>query len=200
MASMITASSLQKEYITLTVQVTKDGVPVIYEHPMIQGIGFDLNVTDLTFEQFQNLPLPSWLQEIKMNRGLLSLPLSLLSHNSISISISMSCFRFPTGSSFNIFEEKKKVLESGTPSLIHSVYVSLADLLKVRSFVRSFIFLLSPLISTCPLNSMPTRELESAWRLPISGGAFLACSKWLRTSQQMNMWIPYLNAYMIMQV
>jgi len=97
--SMITASSLAKEYIMLTVQVTQDGIPVVYDKSSIDSLPFDLTVSDLTLNQFLQLSPPSWFQEIRAQKGSL----------------------------FNEQAEKKKVLRTGTPSLIHEIHVSLQD-------------------------------------------------------------------------
>jgi len=99
--SMITASSLAKEYIMVSVQITRDGIPVIYDKAVVEGTEFDLAVSDLTCAQFLRLPMPQWLQQEKAKKG----------------------------EGFNEAEEREKVLKSGTPSLLHSIHTTLQDVL-----------------------------------------------------------------------
>ncbi|KAF9433256.1 phosphate system positive regulatory protein pho81 [Entomortierella beljakovae] len=52
--SYITASSLSGEYIQLSIQMTRDLIPVIYPHWHLPVEGFDLSVSDVTFSQFKS--------------------------------------------------------------------------------------------------------------------------------------------------
>lgn len=55
--SFVTASSLSDEYIVLTVQLTRDGVPVIYpEWAVGLTANFEVPISDLTADQFSSLP------------------------------------------------------------------------------------------------------------------------------------------------
>ncbi|KAK2466431.1 hypothetical protein APHAL10511_002073 [Amanita phalloides] len=51
----LTISSLQGEYVRVTVQVTKDRQPVIYSDWFLPTADFDLCVCDVTFAQFESL-------------------------------------------------------------------------------------------------------------------------------------------------
>jgi CDK inhibitor PHO81 len=53
--ALVTASSLSGEYIRLEVQVTRDGVPVIYSHFKLPVDGIDVGVSSVTYAQFQAL-------------------------------------------------------------------------------------------------------------------------------------------------
>jgi CDK inhibitor PHO81 len=53
--TLVTASSLSGEYINVVVQVTKDGVPVVYPEWRLPVGGLDIGVPDVTFEQFTSL-------------------------------------------------------------------------------------------------------------------------------------------------
>jgi CDK inhibitor PHO81 len=53
--SALTVSSLQGQYIRVTVQVTKDLQPVICSEWILPGTGFDLGVCDVTLAQFESL-------------------------------------------------------------------------------------------------------------------------------------------------
>ncbi|WOO79827.1 Ankyrin repeat protein nuc-2 [Vanrija pseudolonga] len=48
----VTASSLSGDYVRLIVQVTKDGVPVVYPDFKLPVPGLDIGVSDVTFAQF----------------------------------------------------------------------------------------------------------------------------------------------------
>ncbi|TYJ56867.1 hypothetical protein B9479_002478 [Cryptococcus floricola] len=54
-SALVTASSLSGEYVHVVVQVTKDGVPVVYPHLRLPVEEFDLGVSDVTFEQYTKL-------------------------------------------------------------------------------------------------------------------------------------------------
>ncbi|KAF9971707.1 phosphate system positive regulatory protein pho81 [Actinomortierella ambigua] len=51
--SFITASSLSGEYIQLSIQMTRDLVPVVYAGWYLPVDGFDLALSDVTFQQFK---------------------------------------------------------------------------------------------------------------------------------------------------
>ncbi|KAG0353055.1 phosphate system positive regulatory protein pho81 [Gamsiella multidivaricata] len=51
--SFITASSLSGEYIQLSIQMTRDWVPVVFASWYLPVEGFDLAVSDVTFSQFK---------------------------------------------------------------------------------------------------------------------------------------------------
>ncbi|KAG0306864.1 phosphate system positive regulatory protein pho81 [Dissophora globulifera] len=51
--SFITASSLSGEYIQLSIQMTRDLVPVVFAHWHLPVHGFDLAVSDVSFSQFK---------------------------------------------------------------------------------------------------------------------------------------------------
>ncbi|ORX51055.1 ankyrin [Piromyces finnis] len=51
--SFITASSLSEEYMLLPIQLTKDGIPVVYSQWNIEYHGMKFNIHDITFEQFK---------------------------------------------------------------------------------------------------------------------------------------------------
>ncbi|KAG0254778.1 phosphate system positive regulatory protein pho81 [Actinomortierella ambigua] len=51
--SFITASSLSGEYVQLSVQMTRDLVPVVYAGWYLPVNGFDLALSDVTFQQFK---------------------------------------------------------------------------------------------------------------------------------------------------
>ncbi|KAI1313852.1 phosphate system positive regulatory protein pho81 [Mortierella claussenii] len=51
--SFITASSLSGEYIQLSIQMTRDSVPVVFASWHLPVEGFDLAVSDVTFSQFK---------------------------------------------------------------------------------------------------------------------------------------------------
>ncbi|WVO13631.1 hypothetical protein L204_101252 [Cryptococcus depauperatus] len=53
--ALVTASSLSGEYIHVVVQVTKDGVPVVYPHFRLPVQDFDLGVSNVTCSQFFSL-------------------------------------------------------------------------------------------------------------------------------------------------
>ncbi|KAI1320269.1 phosphate system positive regulatory protein pho81 [Mortierella claussenii] len=53
--SYITASSLSGEYIQLSVQMTRDFVPVVFAHWHLPIEGFDLALSDVSFSQLQGL-------------------------------------------------------------------------------------------------------------------------------------------------
>ncbi|KAG9303986.1 hypothetical protein G9A89_005896 [Geosiphon pyriformis] len=53
--SFITASSLSGEHIQVVVQVTRDMIAVAYPEWMLPVDGFDLSVSDITFNQFKKL-------------------------------------------------------------------------------------------------------------------------------------------------
>ena len=52
--SFITASSLSGEYIQLSIQLTRDFVPVVFAHWHLPVDGFDLALSDVTFAQFKS--------------------------------------------------------------------------------------------------------------------------------------------------
>ncbi|WVQ75263.1 hypothetical protein IAR50_004876 [Cryptococcus sp. DSM 104548] len=54
-SALVTASSLSGEYVHVVVQVTKDGVPVVYPHLRLPVEEFDLGVSDVTFAQYSQL-------------------------------------------------------------------------------------------------------------------------------------------------
>jgi CDK inhibitor PHO81 len=49
---LVTASSLSGEYVNVVVQVTKDGVPVVYPHWRLPVVGVDISVSDVSYDQF----------------------------------------------------------------------------------------------------------------------------------------------------
>ncbi|KAG0052370.1 phosphate system positive regulatory protein pho81, partial [Gryganskiella cystojenkinii] len=51
--SFITASSLSGEYIQLSIQMTRDFVPVVFSDWLLPVPGFDLSISDVSFEQFK---------------------------------------------------------------------------------------------------------------------------------------------------
>ncbi|GJJ69376.1 CDK inhibitor PHO81 [Entomortierella parvispora] len=51
--SFITASSLSGEYIQLSIQMTRDYVPVVFSDWLLPVPGFDLSISDVSFEQFK---------------------------------------------------------------------------------------------------------------------------------------------------
>ncbi|KAF8985922.1 phosphate system positive regulatory protein pho81 [Entomortierella lignicola] len=51
--SYITASSLSGEYIQLSIQMTQDFVPIVFPHWHLPVRGFDLALSDVTFNQFK---------------------------------------------------------------------------------------------------------------------------------------------------
>ncbi|OCF61664.1 cyclin-dependent protein kinase inhibitor [Kwoniella mangroviensis CBS 10435] len=51
-SALVTASSLSGEYVHVVVQVTKDGVPVIYPNIKLPVDNLDITVSDVTLEQF----------------------------------------------------------------------------------------------------------------------------------------------------
>ncbi|WVW86581.1 hypothetical protein I302_108631 [Kwoniella bestiolae CBS 10118] len=51
-SALVTASSLSGEYVHVVVQVTKDGVPVIYPDIKLPVEGLDITVSDVTIDQF----------------------------------------------------------------------------------------------------------------------------------------------------
>ncbi|KAF9361652.1 phosphate system positive regulatory protein pho81 [Mortierella sp. AD094] len=53
--SYITASSLSGEYIQLSIQMTRDFVPIVFTHWRLPVRGFDLALSDVTFNQFKRL-------------------------------------------------------------------------------------------------------------------------------------------------
>ncbi|KAF9110494.1 phosphate system positive regulatory protein pho81, partial [Mortierella sp. AM989] len=53
--SYITASSLSGEYIQLSIQMTRDFVPIVFAHWRLPVRGFDLALSDVTFSQFKRL-------------------------------------------------------------------------------------------------------------------------------------------------
>ena len=53
--TLVTASSLSGEYINVVVQVTKDGVPVVYPEWRLPVGGLDVGVPDVTYAQFTSL-------------------------------------------------------------------------------------------------------------------------------------------------
>lgn len=53
--TLVTASSLSGEYINVVVQVTKDGVPVVYPDWRLPVGGLDIGVPDVTYDQFIQL-------------------------------------------------------------------------------------------------------------------------------------------------
>lgn len=54
-SALLTASSLSGDYIRLDVQVTRDGVPVIYADAALPVPGLDVGVSNVTYAQFQAL-------------------------------------------------------------------------------------------------------------------------------------------------
>ncbi|CAG8503704.1 1107_t:CDS:2 [Acaulospora colombiana] len=54
-SSFVTTSSLSGEYIHLVVQVTRDIVAIVYPEWMLPVNGFDLSVSDVTYEQFRSI-------------------------------------------------------------------------------------------------------------------------------------------------
>ena len=54
-SALVTASSLSGEYVDVVVQVTKDGVPVVYPSWTLPVPDLDIGVADVTFAQFQHL-------------------------------------------------------------------------------------------------------------------------------------------------
>lgn len=54
-SALVTASSLSGEYVHVVVQVTKDGIPVVYPHGRLPVKEFDLGVSDVTYDQFMAL-------------------------------------------------------------------------------------------------------------------------------------------------
>ncbi|MBW0495776.1 hypothetical protein O181_035491 [Austropuccinia psidii MF-1] len=54
-SAFVTASSLSGKYVQLTVQVTRDGVPVVYSGSRLKVQGFEIDVCDVTSTQFMNL-------------------------------------------------------------------------------------------------------------------------------------------------
>lgn len=54
-SALVTASSLSGEYVNVVVQVTKDGVPVVYPHWRLPVGGLDISVSDVTYDQFAAL-------------------------------------------------------------------------------------------------------------------------------------------------
>ena len=54
-SALITGSSLSGDYVRLYVQVTADGVPVLYPNKKVAHHGLDLPVTWLTFEDFKRI-------------------------------------------------------------------------------------------------------------------------------------------------
>ena len=54
-SALLTASSLSGDYIRLDVQVTRDGVPVIYQDWALPVPGLDVGVSNVTYAQFQAL-------------------------------------------------------------------------------------------------------------------------------------------------
>ncbi|WVR08341.1 hypothetical protein IAU60_005394 [Kwoniella sp. DSM 27419] len=61
-SALVTASSLSGEYVHVVVQVTKDGVPVIYRHTRLPIEGLDVGVSDITATQFTSLAATRGLQ------------------------------------------------------------------------------------------------------------------------------------------
>ncbi|KAF9436755.1 phosphate system positive regulatory protein pho81 [Entomortierella beljakovae] len=53
--SYITASSLSGEYIQLSIQMTRDLIPVVYSNWRLPVRGFDLALSDVTYNQFKRL-------------------------------------------------------------------------------------------------------------------------------------------------
>lgn len=53
--ALVTASSLSGDYMRLQVQVTRDGVPVIYPDFKLPVSGFDVGVSNITYAQFESL-------------------------------------------------------------------------------------------------------------------------------------------------
>jgi CDK inhibitor PHO81 len=53
--ALVTASSLSGDYMRLKVQVTRDGVPVVYPDAKLPVPGFDVGVPNLTYAQFEAL-------------------------------------------------------------------------------------------------------------------------------------------------
>lgn len=69
-ASVVTASSLTGEYIRATVQVTRDGVAVVYPSFTLPVSAFDVYIGSLTKEQFLHFAKSSQcLLDIKTDRG-----------------------------------------------------------------------------------------------------------------------------------
>ncbi|WWC65563.1 uncharacterized protein I303_108181 [Kwoniella dejecticola CBS 10117] len=54
-SALVTASSLSGEYVHVVVQVTKDGVPVIYSEIKLPIDNLDVAVSDVTLDQFLNI-------------------------------------------------------------------------------------------------------------------------------------------------
>ncbi|KEI40870.1 uncharacterized protein L969DRAFT_359949 [Mixia osmundae IAM 14324] len=54
-SSVVTASSLTGEHVRIVVQVTNDGVPVVYPSWNLPIDGFELRVSDISFAQFEAL-------------------------------------------------------------------------------------------------------------------------------------------------
>jgi CDK inhibitor PHO81 len=83
----VTLSSLSGEYVHVIVQVTRDFIPVVFNGWVLPIPGFDLGVSDVTYEQFQilaktsgkafntTLPIPSsaWEWHRRVSVSLISL-------------------------------------------------------------------------------------------------------------------------------
>jgi CDK inhibitor PHO81 len=54
-SALVTASSLSGEYIHISVQLTKDGIPVVYPSWKLPVSGLDVGVSDVTYAQFEAL-------------------------------------------------------------------------------------------------------------------------------------------------
>ncbi|WWC93120.1 uncharacterized protein L201_008087 [Kwoniella dendrophila CBS 6074] len=54
-SALVTASSLSGEYVHIVIQVTKDGMPVIYPKIKLPIENLDITVSDVTLEQFLNI-------------------------------------------------------------------------------------------------------------------------------------------------
>ncbi|TPX33648.1 hypothetical protein SmJEL517_g03537 [Synchytrium microbalum] len=74
--SFITASSLAEEYIHAVIQITRDGIPVVYPEWHLPIEGFSIGVSSVTFQQAKTL-----LTRARLNDGRVSSPSSPIHKN-----------------------------------------------------------------------------------------------------------------------